>query len=210
MSGDPGDGRGRRSRGRGRRPVADDDRRGGDRGGWDDPPDNRRSGDKGGWDDPPDDRRDDDRHGGDRRDDRPGDRWDDPPDDRADIDRDGGRDPGEPRRGRGRMRTADARRRMRATPNAYDAELHYGESNRRRASEFLGLSENAVADRPGRRWARAASDPDHSRFAPDDLTGELPIAADAFGVAPESPGVAQQPLAPWMSVRSFNKRWIRE
>ncbi len=88
---------------------------------------------------------------------------------------------------------------MRATPNAYDAELHYGESNRRRASEFLGLSENAGGDRPGRRWARAATDPDHSRFAPEDMTGELPIAADAFGVAPESPGVAQQPLAPWMT-----------
>ena len=88
---------------------------------------------------------------------------------------------------------------MRATPNAYDAELHYGESNRRRASQFLGLSEHAVADRPGRRWARAATDPDHSRFAPDDLTGELPIAADMFGLAPESPGIAQQPLAPWMT-----------
>ncbi|HEX5946643.1 MAG TPA: murein biosynthesis integral membrane protein MurJ [Acidimicrobiales bacterium] len=88
---------------------------------------------------------------------------------------------------------------MRAAPNAYDTELHYGESNRRRASQFLGLSENAVADRPGRRWARAASDPDHSRFAPEDLTGELPIAADMFGLAPESPGIAQQPLAPWMT-----------
>jgi len=99
----------------------------------------------------------------------------------------------------GRGRDADARRRRRAAPNAYDTELHYGESNRRRASQFLGLSENAVADRPGRRWARAATDPDHSRFAPEDLTGELPIAADMFGLAPESPGISQQPLAPWMT-----------
>ncbi len=88
---------------------------------------------------------------------------------------------------------------MRARPGAYDNELHYGEGNRRRASQFLGLSENAVADRPGRRWARATDDPDHSRYAPDDLTGELPVAADMFGLAPESPGIAQQPLAPWMT-----------
>jgi putative peptidoglycan lipid II flippase len=91
---------------------------------------------------------------------------------------------------------------MRARPGAYDNELHYGEGNRRRASQFLGLSENAIADRPGRRWARGPEDPDdpdRSRYAPEETTGELPIPADVFGVAAESPGVAQQPLAPWMT-----------
>ena len=88
---------------------------------------------------------------------------------------------------------------MRARPGAYDNELHYGESNRRRASQYLGLSENAIADRPGRRWARRPDDPDRSRFAPEEMTGELPMPADLLGVAPESPGVAQQPLAPWMT-----------
>lgn len=86
---------------------------------------------------------------------------------------------------------------MRARPGAYDNELHYGEANRRRASEFL--DENAIADRPGRRWARAPDEPGRRRYSPDDLTGELPLSADMFGLAPESPGVAQQPLAPWMT-----------
>jgi putative peptidoglycan lipid II flippase len=88
---------------------------------------------------------------------------------------------------------------MRARPGAYDNELHYGESNRRRASQFLGLSENAVADRPGRRWARRPDDPDRSRYAPEEMTGEFLMPADLLGLAPESPGVAQQPLAPWMT-----------
>ena len=131
-------------------------------------------------------------------------------------------EPGEPG-GAGRSGdTGEAesrRRRLRAQPAAYDNELHYGETNRRRAREFLGRNENAVADRPGRRWARdPAGEPeggggggepapgppgqarpgDH-RWSPDDRTGELPVTVDMLGVAPESPGIAQQPLAPWMT-----------
>ena len=48
----------------------------------------------------------------------------------------------------------ERRRRRRMQPQDYETELHYGEANRRRAREFLGLSDSAVADRPGRRWAR--------------------------------------------------------
>jgi len=91
------------------------------------------------------------------------------------------------------------RRRRRMQPEDYETELHYGEANRRRAREFLGLSESAVADRPGRRWARAADVPDSGSYRPDDLTGEMPVPADMFGLAAESPGVANQPLAPWMT-----------
>jgi putative peptidoglycan lipid II flippase len=92
------------------------------------------------------------------------------------------------------------RRRLRAGPEAYDNELHYGEANRRRAREFLGASESSIADRPGRRWARRPDDEPapHDPYAPDDLTTELPVAADMFGLAAD-PGVARQPLAPWMT-----------
>jgi hypothetical protein len=92
----------------------------------------------------------------------------------------------------------ERRRRRRMQPEDYETELHYGEANRRRAREFLGLSESAVADRPGRRWARG-DEPTTGGYRPDDLTGEMPVPADMFGVAAESPGVASQPLAPWMT-----------
>jgi putative peptidoglycan lipid II flippase len=84
-------------------------------------------------------------------------------------------------------------------PEDYETELHYGEANRRRAREFLGLSESAVADRPGRRWARGDEATRTGGYRPDDLTGEMPVPADMFGVAAESPGIASQPLAPWMT-----------
>ncbi len=96
-------------------------------------------------------------------------------------------------------RSQDRRRRQRMHPQDYDTELHYGEANRRRAREFLGLSESAVADRPGRRWARAGDEQGASRYRPDDLTGELPVPADMFGLAADSPGLANQPPAPWMT-----------
>src|SRR5690606_12827223 len=90
------------------------------------------------------------------------------------------------------------RRRLREGPAAYDNELHYGEANRRRARQFLRLSDHAIADRPGRRWA--LGEPGAAGgYGPDDRTGEIPAVADLLGVAPESPGVAQQPLAPWMT-----------
>ncbi|HEX6424171.1 MAG TPA: hypothetical protein VFZ79_11870, partial [Acidimicrobiales bacterium] len=60
---------------------------------------------------------------------------------------DGTGGPGDP----GESEAESRRRRLRAQPTAYDNELHYGETNRRRAREFLGRNENAVADRPGRR-----------------------------------------------------------
>ena len=80
--------------------------------------------------------------------------------------------------------------RRRAQPAAFDNGLHYGETNRRRAREFLGRNENAVADRPGRRWARdpaggpgdgggdgrpapvppGQAGPEDHRWAPDDRT----------------------------------------
>jgi len=142
--------------------------------------------------------------GGRRRPGRRNDRWDDDWRDDPEAPDDGPEGPGGPTPESGRRRrrestTADARRRMRMAPGAYDNDLHYGESNRRRASQFLGLSDNAVADRPGRRWARASDDPDRSRYAPGEMTGELLLPADVFGLAAESPGVAQQPLAPWMT-----------
>jgi putative peptidoglycan lipid II flippase len=93
----------------------------------------------------------------------------------------------------------ERRRRRRMQPQDYEAELHYGEANRRRAREFLGLSESAVADRPGRRWARGDEPATASPYRPDDLTGEMPVPADMLGLAGESPGVAGQPLAPWMT-----------
>jgi len=83
-------------------------------------------------------------------------------------------------------------------PDDYETELHYGEANRRRAREFLGLSESAVADRPGRRWVRGPEGAE-GRRRDEDLTGELPVPADMLGLTAESPGVASQPLAPWMT-----------
>jgi putative peptidoglycan lipid II flippase len=58
-----------------------------------------------------------------------------------------------------------------------DEELHYGEANRRRARQF-------GHDGP---------------YDSDEPTVELAVHSDVFGLAAESPGVAQQPLAPWMT-----------
>lgn len=86
---------------------------------------------------------------------------------------------------------------MRPRPEDYDNELHYGEANRQKARQFLGLSQSAADRRAGRRRI-GGDEPDLSRYAPEELTGEIPIVADVFGTV-ESPGVAQQPLAPWMT-----------
>jgi putative peptidoglycan lipid II flippase len=126
--------------------------------------------------------------------DREGRQWPDASDD-MDVPDSPGDEPA--RRPRTRRRPPDGRARER--PVAYDRELHYGETNRRRAREYLGLSDDAPPERSGRRRARAAADADRSRYAPEDMTGELPVPADMFGLAPDSPGVAQQPLAPWMT-----------
>jgi putative peptidoglycan lipid II flippase len=58
-----------------------------------------------------------------------------------------------------------------------DEELHYGEANRRRARQF-------GHDGP---------------YDSDEPTVELAVHSDVFGLAAESPGVVQQPLAPWMT-----------
>ncbi|HET6949990.1 MAG TPA: murein biosynthesis integral membrane protein MurJ [Acidimicrobiales bacterium] len=58
-----------------------------------------------------------------------------------------------------------------------DDDLHYGEANRRRAREFGN----------------------HGAYEPEAPTVELAVQHDVFGLAVESPGVAQQPLAPWMT-----------
>ena len=90
----------------------------------------------------------------------------------------------------------ERRRRRRMQPEDYETELHYGEANRRRAREFLGLSESAVADRPGRRWARGDEATRTGAYRPDDLTGEMPVPADMFGLAAESPGRRQPAAGP--------------
>ena len=56
-------------------------------------------------------------------------------------------------------------------------------------------------ERPGPppRGPRRRPDPRRDRYAPDELTGEVAVPIDMFGLAAESPGVAQQPLAPWMT-----------
>src|SRR5690606_36738380 len=55
-------------------------------------------------------------------------------------------------------------------------------------------------DRPGPRRPRwAGAEPPAYRWSPAEVTGELPLPADMFGLAPESPGLAQQPPGPWMT-----------
>ncbi len=86
-------------------------------------------------------------------------------------------------------------RRWRRVPR--DSELHYGEENRRRAQQF-----NARRARP-----RGAEEPPPPStpipapgwYEPEAPTIEVPLADDMFGLAAESPGVANQPLAPWMT-----------
>ncbi|MGH9232394.1 MAG: hypothetical protein ACRD0R_03500, partial [Acidimicrobiales bacterium] len=52
---------------------------------------------------------------------------------------------------------------------------------------------------PPSRGRRRRPDARRDRYAPDELTGEVVVPTDMFGLAVESPGVAQQPLAPWMT-----------
>jgi putative peptidoglycan lipid II flippase len=86
-------------------------------------------------------------------------------------------------------------RRWRRVPR--ESELHYGEENRRRARQF-----NARRARP-----RGAEEPPPPSkpipapgwYEPEAPTIEVPLADDMFGLAAESPGVANQPLAPWMT-----------
>ncbi|HLT69071.1 MAG TPA: murein biosynthesis integral membrane protein MurJ [Acidimicrobiales bacterium] len=110
-------------------------------------------------------------------------------------------------RGAAPERRGDEPRPRRVRRAVRQEELHYGEANRRRAREFFGRSTGAT-DRPEDaggappppwrlRWGGA--EPPAGRWAPEEVTGELPLPADMFGLAPESPGLAQQPPGPWMT-----------
>ncbi|MGH9113964.1 MAG: murein biosynthesis integral membrane protein MurJ [Acidimicrobiales bacterium] len=87
-----------------------------------------------------------------------------------------------------------AGRRRRRVPR--DSELHYGEENRRRAQQF-----NARRGRPHGPEEPPVSKPIPAPgwYEPEPATIELPLVDDMFGLAAESPGVANQPLAPWMT-----------
>jgi putative peptidoglycan lipid II flippase len=73
-----------------------------------------------------------------------------------------------------------------------DAEGDYGEANRRHARQLA----SGRARRP-----RAAPEPAPvpGWYEPEAATIELPIVDDVFGLTAESPGVANQPLAPWLT-----------
>jgi putative peptidoglycan lipid II flippase len=76
-----------------------------------------------------------------------------------------------------------------------DEELHYGAANRTRAGEFARRRDDIGPARRGRRPERDLADVD---YQPDAAT-EILAPVDVFGLAAESPGVAGQPLAPWMT-----------
>ena len=78
-----------------------------------------------------------------------------------------------------------------------DEELHYGEANRARASEFA-RSQPAGGPGSGRRSRRPLPDLTDVDYQPDAAT-EILMPLDVFGAAAESPGVVNQPLAPWMT-----------
>jgi putative peptidoglycan lipid II flippase len=90
--------------------------------------------------------------------------------------------PDEPTEPRGR---GGAPRRVRPDP-----DRDYGEANRRHARQFAA----------GRtRRPPAAPEPAPGWYEPEAPTIELPVVDDVFGLAAESPGVANQPPAPWLT-----------
>ena len=89
--------------------------------------------------------------------------------------------PAEPRARRG------SRRRVPADP-----ERDYGEANRRHARQF----ESGRAARPE---AAQQPAPVPGPDEPEAATSELPVVDDVFGLTAESPGVANLPLAPWLT-----------
>jgi putative peptidoglycan lipid II flippase len=95
----------------------------------------------------------------------------------------------------------DPRARRRRLPR--DEELHYGEGNRRRASEFSHERDEDRDEDPWngdrRRPRRLPPDLPRVDYEPEAATIELAVHQDVFGLAVESPGVSQQPLAPWMT-----------
>jgi putative peptidoglycan lipid II flippase len=76
-----------------------------------------------------------------------------------------------------------------------DEELHYGAANRTRAGEFTRRRDDIGPARRGRRSGRGGADVDYQPDAPTEILAPV----DVFGLAAESPGVAGQPLAPWMT-----------
>jgi putative peptidoglycan lipid II flippase len=84
---------------------------------------------------------------------------------------------------------AEPRQRRRVAP---DPQRDYGEANRRHARQFAS----------GRvRRPPAASEPTAAPgwYEPEAATIELPVVDDVFGLTAESPGIANQPPAPWLT-----------
>ncbi|MGH9228231.1 MAG: murein biosynthesis integral membrane protein MurJ [Acidimicrobiales bacterium] len=73
-----------------------------------------------------------------------------------------------------------------------DPERDYGEANRRHARQF----ESGRARRPEPAQQPA---PVPGWYEPEAATIELPVVDDVFGLTTESPGVANQPVAPWLT-----------
>jgi putative peptidoglycan lipid II flippase len=75
---------------------------------------------------------------------------------------------------------------------APDPQRNYGEANRRHARHFAS----------GRvRRPPAAPEPTSvpGWYEPEAATSEIPVVDDVFGLTAESPGVANQPPAPWLT-----------
>jgi putative peptidoglycan lipid II flippase len=89
--------------------------------------------------------------------------------------------PAEPRQPRGQRRR---------TPP--DPDRDYGEANRRHARQFAP----GTSRRPP---ATPEPTPVPGWYEPEAATIELPVVDDVFGLTAESPGVASQPPAPWLT-----------
>jgi putative peptidoglycan lipid II flippase len=87
-----------------------------------------------------------------------------------------------------------AERRQRGGPRrrvAPDPQRNYGEANRRHARQFAsGRVRRPPAPEPN---------PVPGWYEPEAATIELPVVDDVFGLTAESPGVANQPPAPWLT-----------
>jgi putative peptidoglycan lipid II flippase len=73
-----------------------------------------------------------------------------------------------------------------------DPERDYGEANRRHARQF-------ASGRVRRPPATPEPAPVPGWYEPEAATMELPVVDDVFGLTAESPGVANQPPAPWLT-----------
>src|SRR5919106_2442022 len=78
-----------------------------------------------------------------------------------------------------------------------EADLNYGEENRRRARRFAARgAEPPPGPEPG---PEPTPVPMPGWYEPEAATIELPVVDDVFGLTAESPGVANQPPAPWLT-----------